>query len=129
MYHLFLWLSLSTLIIAFLLAIFGLEFTGYLLLLPIFLLLYSILTSLISKASNYPKKVLARISATLYVLGFFWFVLSLSVLVLSLVFYSSAASRGMLRLLHSIILIGLTVLGLSVLSIIAARKLDELPRL
>jgi hypothetical protein len=98
-------------------------------LLPIFLLLYSILTLLISKASNYPKKVLARISATLYVLGFFWFVLSLSVLVLSLVFYSSAASRGMLRLLHSIILIGLTVLGLSVLSIIAARKLDELPRL
>ncbi|TDA26910.1 MAG: hypothetical protein DSO01_04345 [Archaeoglobi archaeon] len=83
MYHLLLWLSLSTLIIAFLLAIFGLEFTGYLLLLPIFLLLYSILTSLISKASNYPKKVLARISATLYVLGFFWFVLSLSVLVLS----------------------------------------------
>jgi len=125
MFHVLLWLSLLASILAILLAFLGLESAGYMLIFPIFALFYSFVISLVKKASSYPKKVVARICATLYVLGFFWLVFSVSVLVLSAVFYQSAISRGMLRLINSIIFFSLIILGLSLLSLIAARKLDR----
>jgi len=129
MYPLLMWLPLMALIIAIILAIFGFESIGYSLVLPIFAFLYLIVVLLLKKALRYPRNVLARISATLYVTGFFLLVLSVSVLILSLIFYDSAASRGMLRLLHYIIFIGLIVLGLSALSIIVAVRLDKMLRM
>ncbi len=123
------WLSLMALIIAVILAILGFESAGYSMILPIFAFLYLTVLSFLKKASGYPRSVLKRIFATLYVTGFFLLVLSVSVLILSLIFYDSAASRGMLRLLHYIIFIGLIVLGLSALSIIAAVRLDKMLRM
>lgn len=125
MFQLLLWISLLISIIAISMIFFNLEAVAYFLILPLFAFLYSTLLSLAKKASKYPRKIVARISATLYVLGFFWLVFSASVLILSAVFYHSAYSRGMLRLLHSIIFLGFVILGLSVISILIARKIEK----
>uniref|UniRef100_A0A7J2TJK8 Uncharacterized protein n=1 Tax=Archaeoglobus fulgidus TaxID=2234 RepID=A0A7J2TJK8_ARCFL len=125
MFQLLLWISLLISILAISMIFFNLEAVAYFLILPLFAFLYSILLSLAKKASKYPRKIVARISATLYVLGFFWLVFSASVLILSAVFYHSAYSRGMLRLLHSIIFLGFVILGLSVISILIARKIEK----
>lgn len=125
MFQLLLWISLLISILAISMIFFNLEAVAYFLILPLFAFLYSTLLSLAKKASKYPRKIVARISATLYVLGFFWLVFSASVLILSAVFYHSAYSRGMLRLLHSIIFLGFVILGLSVISILIARKIEK----
>ncbi len=61
--------------------------------------------------------------AILYVLGFFWLVLSLCILVLSAIFYYPAAERRMLRLLNMVIYSAIVLFGLSILALIAGRKI------
>ena len=124
-FHLLLYTSIALIIFALLIAFSGrIGTVGYVAgILILFTALYQITLSLARRALRYPEKVRARVSATLYVLGFFWLVLSVSILLLSAVFYNSAAERGMLRLLNMIIFSAIVLLGLSISSIFAARKI------
>ncbi|MET1124449.1 MAG: hypothetical protein ABWW66_04190 [Archaeoglobaceae archaeon] len=124
-FHVLLWFSLLIVVLSILIAFSeSVSLQAYVVgIILLFAVLYELTVLLVRKAMGYPEKIRAKVSATLYVLGFFWLVLSVSTLLLSAAFYDPAAERGRLKLLHMIIFASFTLLGLSLISISAARRL------